>query len=40
VIPMQSPQPSRFEQVWEPGAIANSKFTAEEMARITTRPSE
>jgi hypothetical protein len=40
VIPVRSPQPSCFEQVWEPGPIANSKFTAEEMARITTQPSE
>jgi len=40
VIPIQEPVPSRFEQVWEPGPIANTKFTPEEMARITAKPSK
>ncbi len=35
VIPERPPQPSRFELSWAPGPIANSRFTAEEMARIT-----
>ena len=35
VIPVQEPQPSPLEQCWEPGPIAGSKFTEEEMAKIT-----
>jgi len=35
VIPIESPRPSRFEQCWEPGPIANSRFTDEEMRQIT-----
>jgi hypothetical protein len=35
VIPVQKPRPSALEQCWEPGPIANSKFTEEEMAKIT-----
>ena len=34
VIPVQVPKPSKLEQCWEPGPIAGSRFTAEEMARI------
>ncbi len=34
VIPVQTPQPSPLEQSWEPGPIANSRFTDEEMAQI------
>jgi hypothetical protein len=34
VIPIQQPKPSKLEQCWEPGPIANSKFTSEEMAKI------
>ena len=34
VIPVQSPQPGALEQCWEPGAIAKSRFTAEEMKQI------
>ncbi len=35
VIPVQEPKPSKLEQCWEPGPVANSKFTAEEMRQIT-----
>jgi hypothetical protein len=34
VIPVKQPQPSAFEQSWEPGPIAESRFTQEEMAKI------
>jgi hypothetical protein len=34
VIPVQTPQPSKLEQSCRPGPIANSKFTAEERAKI------
>jgi hypothetical protein len=35
VIPVVDPKPSKLELSWAPGPIANSKFTPEEMARIT-----
>jgi len=35
VIPIEQPKPGKLEQCWEPGPIANSKFTEEEMAKIT-----
>jgi len=35
VIPVQRPRPSRFRQCWKPGPMANSRFTEEEMAKIT-----
>ena len=35
VIPIKKPKPGRLEQCWEPGPIANSKFTEAEMAKIT-----
>jgi len=35
VIPVQTPKPSPLEQCWQPGPIANSRFTQEEMAQIT-----
>ena len=35
LIPIEEPQPSGFEQCWEPGPIANSRFTNEEMKQIT-----
>ncbi|MHC4122746.1 MAG: ADP-ribosylglycohydrolase family protein [Planctomycetota bacterium] len=35
VIPVQEPKPSEFVQVWEPGPIANSRFTKKEMSQIT-----
>jgi len=34
VIPMQEPRPSALEQCWEPGPIADSRFTEEEMSQI------
>ena len=40
VIPVQTPEPSALEQCWEPGPIANSRFTEEEMARIDPPPAE
>ncbi|NLH16683.1 MAG: ADP-ribosylglycohydrolase family protein [Phycisphaerae bacterium] len=35
VLPIETPKPSRFEQCWEPGPAANSKFTEAEMKQIT-----
>jgi hypothetical protein len=35
VIPVKKPMPGNFEQCWEPGPIANSRFTEAEMAKIT-----
>ena len=35
VIPVQQPKPTVLEQCWEPGPIADSRFTKEEMAKIT-----
>ena len=35
IIPMDVPRPGRFEQCWEPGPAANSRFTEAEMAKIT-----
>jgi hypothetical protein len=34
VLPIEKPKPGRLEQCWEPGPIAGSRFTAEEMAQI------
>jgi len=34
VIPFRKPRPTKLEQCWQPGPIANSKFTEEEMAQI------
>ena len=34
VIPPQTARPSKLEQCWEPGPVANSRFTEEEMAQI------
>ncbi len=34
VIPAQTPMPSPLEKSYAPGPIANSRFTAEEMAKI------
>lgn len=36
VIPVRKPKVGKLEQCWEPGPIANSRFTEEEMAKITT----
>jgi len=35
VIPRQKPNPTPLEQCWEPKAAAESRYTEEEMARIT-----
>ena len=35
VIPVAAPKPSKLEQCWEPGPVANSRFTDAEMAQIT-----
>lgn len=35
VIPVQKPKPGNLEQCWEPGPIANSRFTEAEMKQIT-----
>jgi len=37
VIPVQKPSPGKLEQCWEPGPAANSKFTPEEMKKITVK---
>jgi hypothetical protein len=34
VIPVSRPKPGKLEQCWEPGPIAGSKFTADEMEKI------
>lgn len=36
VIPVVTPKPSKAESVYQPGPIADSKFTPEEMAKITS----
>ncbi len=35
VIPIEEPRVGKLEQCWEPGPIANSKFTEAEMSKIT-----
>lgn len=35
VIPVQKAKPTKLEKSWEPGPIANSRFTEQEMAKIT-----
>ncbi|NOX56437.1 MAG: ADP-ribosylglycohydrolase family protein [Planctomycetes bacterium] len=34
VIPVQEPQPGRLQQCWQPGPVANSRFTPDEMRQI------
>jgi len=34
VIPIRKPKPTKLEQCWEPGPVANSEFTEQEMAQI------
>ncbi len=34
IVQVRKPKPSKLEQCWEPGPIANSKFSEEEMAKI------
>jgi len=36
IIPAAIPKPSALEKSWEPGPIANSKFTEEEMKHVIT----
>jgi hypothetical protein len=38
VIPDRAPKPSALEECWEPGPIANSRFTEEEMKKINQKP--
>jgi hypothetical protein len=35
VLPVRAPKPSKLELSWAPGPVANSRFTPEEMKRIT-----
>ena len=35
VIPVAAPKPTKLEQCWAPGPVANSRFTEKEMAQIT-----
>ena len=37
VIPVETPRPSPLEACWEPGPKADSRFTAEEQARIVEK---
>jgi hypothetical protein len=37
VIPVQTPKPGKLEQCWEPGPTADSKFTPQEMEKITRK---
>ena len=37
VIPVKAPVPSKLEQCWEPGPIANSRYTDAEMKQIKYR---
>lgn len=38
VVPVQKPKPGPREQCWEPGKSAGSRFTAEEMKKVTKKP--
>jgi len=40
VIPVRKPRPSAFEQCWEPGPVANSRFRPDELALIVPPPEE
>ena len=40
VIPIEAPKPSKLEQCWEPGPIADSKFTDKERAQIKAKPAK
>ena len=37
VIPVVEPKPSKFEPVYRPGPVANSKFTDEETAQMKAK---
>ncbi|MHC4544217.1 MAG: hypothetical protein ACYTDW_02985, partial [Planctomycetota bacterium] len=34
VIPVRKPKPSKLQECWEAGPIANSKFSEQEMAKV------
>ncbi len=36
VIPVVAPRPGKLRQCWQPGEIANSRFTDEELARLAS----
>jgi len=38
LIPIQTPKPGELQQCWQPGPIAGSKFTEDEMAKIKKFP--
>jgi len=40
VLPVKDVKPSKLEQCWEPGPVANSRFTDEEREKITAREKE
>jgi len=40
VIPVAKPKPSKAVSVYKPGPVDNSKFTKEEMAKITHKPKQ
>ncbi|MHC4759064.1 MAG: hypothetical protein ACYTE8_10435, partial [Planctomycetota bacterium] len=40
VIPIKEPKLGKLEQCWEPGPIANSRFTEEELVHIDPPPME
>ncbi|MBN1853172.1 MAG: ADP-ribosylglycohydrolase family protein [Pirellulales bacterium] len=40
VIPIQDPKPSQFEQCFQPGPTADSRFTPDEMAKIKAEKSK
>jgi len=40
VIPVEEPKPSALEQCWEPGPIANSRFTEAELLHIDPPPTD
>ena len=40
VIPVLAPKPSPLELSWDPGPIAGSRFTEEEMAKISAGPKQ
>jgi hypothetical protein len=40
VIPVKAPKPGKLEQCWEPGPIANSRFTEEERKKIIKSPAK
>ncbi len=40
VIPVKEPKPGKLEQCWEPGPIANSRFTEAERKKIIKSPAK